>query len=378
MKYFIIFATIALSSCKLVSTSKKMSQMHVDDRRKINQMLIFGIGKAVEYDDMSEKMKSDLKDIGGIILYKYTFDRQNRRNIYSEKQTKKLIKDIKDNSYIQPFISVDQEGGIVSRFISDDFFANDVDLESHKELSKLEIKDVYDKVYKMSKYLKAIGVDINFAPVVDLEVNKQNPVISQKNRAFSDSSEIVSIYAKEYIKAANDAGIISSLKHFPGHGSSSGDSHLGFVDVSDTWTENETEPYKYFVKNYSDFAKKNMIMTAHVFNKHLDEKYPATMSYNVNQKILRDQIGFDGILISDDLQMKAISEHFDFEEVVVQAINSGVDMFILGNNLNIDEKAKEKFINIVVKNIENGKIDIEKIRNSYNKIIAIKKLYKIL
>jgi beta-N-acetylhexosaminidase len=378
MKYLIVSFAIILASCKFNAPRSKAIQVHIDDKRKINQMLIVGIGKAVDYSDISEKMKSDLKDIGGVILYKYTFDRQNRRNIYSEKQTKKLINDIKNNSYIEPFISIDQEGGIVSRLTSSDFFPEDVNLESHEELSKLDKKVVYDKVYKMSKYLKSIGIDINFAPVVDINVNKKNAVISKFKRSFADNADIVSIYAEIYIKATNDAGIISSLKHFPGHGSVSADSHLGFTDVSCTWTENELKPYKYFVKNYHDFSKKNMIMTAHVFNKNLDKKYPATMSYNVNQKILRDQIEFDGILISDDLQMKAISEHFDFEEVVVQAINSGVDMFIVGNNLNIDGKAKDRFVNIVVKNIENGKIDIEKIRNSYNKIIAIKKLYKVL
>lgn len=376
MNLKILAGALLLSSC--VFHKKPIIQVKPDDKRKISQMLIVGIGKTVEYDEMSDSMKRDLKDIGGVILYKYTFDRINRRNIYSEKQTKKLIHDIKEKAYITPFIAVDQEGGIVSRFTSGDFFSEDVDLEAHGELAKLDKNSVYGKVYKMSKYLKSIGVDINFAPVVDINVNKSNQVISKLNRSFSDKPEVVSLYAEQYMKAANDAGIISSLKHFPGHGSASGDSHLGFVDVSDKWGEKELEPYKYFVKNYHDFSKKNMIMTAHVFNKNLDEKYPATMSYNINQKILRDEIKFDGILISDDLQMRAISDNFNFEETLVRSINSGVDMFIVGNNLKLDEKAKEKFVNAVVKNIENGRIDIQKINKSYDKIIAMKKLYKVL
>jgi len=154
--------------------------------------------------------------------------------------------------------------------------------------------------------------------------------------------------------------VISCLKHFPGHGSAKGDSHEGFVDATNTWSELELEPYKRLLH------KTKMIMTAHVFNKNLDDTYPATLSYNTNTKLLREKMGYDGVIIGDDLQMGAIKEHYSNEEALKLSINSGVDLIMYCNQLG-DDKA-EDIIEIIYKLIKNGEIAQERIEESNKRI----------
>jgi len=215
--------------------------------------------------------------------------------------------------------------------------------------------------------LKENGINCNFAPVVDLSVNPNNKVIVGLERSFGGKATNVTAFAKVQIKEQKKAGILSVLKHFPGHGSSLGDSHLGFVDISDTWNEKELEPYKTLIdENHVD-----MIMTAHVFNSKLDEEYPATLSYKINTRLLRHKMSYRGVIISDDLQMKAISEHFTLKETVTLAINAGVDILLFGNQLghqDIDE-----LIETIFEQVKNGAISHEKINHANARI---KKLHE--
>jgi beta-N-acetylhexosaminidase len=160
--------------------------------------------------------------------------------------------------------------------------------------------------------------------------------------------------------------VISVLKHFPGHGSSLGDSHLGFVDITNTWSEKELEPYKYLINN----KKANMIMTAHVFNEKLDKNYPATLSYNINTKLLRNKLGFDGVLVSDDLQMYAISKHYDLKQTLTLAINSGVNMLLFANQLAKPITLKE-IVDTVYVQILNEQISLDTIINANKRIDSL-------
>ena len=152
------------------------------------------------------------------------------------------------------------------------------------------------------------------------------------------------------------------LKHFPGHGSSLGDSHKGFVDISETWRPQELDPYRRLI----NAGKADMIMTAHVFNSHFDAKYPATLSYYVNTKLLREQLGFKGVVISDDLQMKAISKHYSLKESITLAINSGVDILLFGNQLG--EQNLPELIDTILSQVKRGAIKYERIQESNQRI----------
>jgi len=205
-------------------------------------------------------------------------------------------------------------------------------------------------------------VNCNFAPVVDLEINPNNKVIVGLQRSFGKSNINVTSYAKIQIKEQKKAGIISVLKHFPGHGSSLGDSHLGFVDITDTWSELELEPYKALIQSQNI----DMIMTAHVFNKNLDAKYPATLSHNVNTKLLREQMHYKGVVVSDDLQMKAISKHYTLKETVSLAINAGVDILLFGNQLGNQDT--DELVNTIYGEVKAGAISEQRILESNKRI----------
>jgi len=355
--FFIIFV--------ILSQFLFASQSDIELKKMIGHMLIVGFADE-RVDKNSGIIKSINKyELGGVILFdRFYNDRNKTKNISSPIQLYKLTSALKKLSNQSLLISVDQEGGKVARLKPKYGFQ---EFKSAKNISKQAIPYAKKTYGQMARMLQKNGINCNFAPVVDLEVNPKNKVIVGLERSFSKSSKEVSAYAKILIDEQKKAGIISVLKHFPGHGSSLGDSHLGFVDITDTWSEKELEPYKQLIKTNSI----DMIMTAHVFNKNLDEKYPATLSKNVNTKLLRQEMGYKGVVVSDDLQMKAISKHYTLKETVTLAINSGVDILLFGNQLadqNIDELVETIFLQV-----KNGSISHARIIESNKRI---KKLHE--
>lgn len=205
--------------------------------------------------------------------------------------------------------------------------------------------------------LIAGGINLNLAPVIDLCSNPDNPVIAEYGRCFSANPDIVTQQARIFIEAHHTQGVLTALKHFPGHGSSSTDSHAGFVDVSATWRTNELEPYRNLIKA----GVVDTVMTAHVFNEHLDSEYPATLSRPVVTGLLREKLGFDAVVFSDDMQMKAITESYSLKEAVGLAFNAGVDVLVFGNNLVYDEDIVSRTVDIIVELVEEGKVPISQI-----------------
>jgi beta-N-acetylhexosaminidase len=334
-------------------------------KKMIGHMLIVGFDNA--YVDKDSKIIKQINkyELGGVILFdRFYNDRNKTKNISSPKQLKNLTNSLKKLSNKPLLISVDQEGGKVARLKPDYGFKS---FKSAKDIASLSEKEAKKSYADMAKMLKENGINCNFAPVVDLEINPKNKVIVKLKRSFGKDPTTVNKYAKILINMQNKEGIISVLKHFPGHGSSLSDSHLGFVDITKTWDKKELEPYKILIKSKSI----DMIMTAHVFNSLLDEKYPATLSKKINTKLLRQKMGYDGVIVSDDLQMRAISKHYSLKQTVILAINAGVDMLLFGNQLSTQDI--DELVEIIFQEIKNGTIP-------YNKILEanarIKKLYE--
>jgi beta-N-acetylhexosaminidase len=220
----------------------------------------------------------------------------------------------------------------------------------------------------MAETMKNEGINLDFAPNVDLNINSDNPVIAKKGRAFSDNPQIVIKRAKIFADTFRKYGILCTLKHFPGHGSSKGDTHEGFVDVTDTWQPQELIPYEKLVETC------DLIMVAHIVNSKLDpSERPASLSYPITTKLLRKKINFKGIIITDDLQMKAITDHYDLETTVKLAIESGADILLFGNQLEYQPDIAKKVIAIVDKLVKDGVISRSRIDESYNRIMAVKK-----
>jgi len=293
----------------------------------IARMLIIGFDDA-EIDKSSQIVKDLQKyNLGGVILFdRFYKKREKVKNITSPKQLKKLTNDLKKFAKKPLFISVDQEGGRVTRLKAKYGFET---IPSAKKVGEMSFDATLQTYEKQSLMLEDAGINMNFAPVVDLAINPKNRVIVGLERSYGTDVRKVSAYARVVVEKQNQHNIISVLKHFPGHGSSLGDSHQGFVDISETWSPEELEPYVALMQA----GRVDAIMSAHVFNSHIDDKYPATLSYKFNTQLLRKSMGYKGLIISDDLQMGAISKHYTLEKRVTLAINAGVDMLLFGNQL---------------------------------------------
>jgi beta-N-acetylhexosaminidase len=162
--------------------------------------------------------------------------------------------------------------------------------------------------------------------------------------------------------------VLPCLKHFPGHGSATEDSHLGLTDISKTWTPAELRPYEMLIP----LGASPLIMTGHLFLSPFDEEHPSTLSRNVLTGLLRQRLGFDGVIVSDDMQMRAITSHYGLEEAVVLAVEAGVDILVFGNNLDYDPGIVPKAMDILVRAVEEGRLSAERIAASYQRIQAAK------
>ena len=339
-----------------------------DIEKMISKMLIIGFnGETVNSND--EIYKNIKSGLGGVILFdKDPNDKNKRKNVRNKEQLKVLTSQLQSISKQKLLISIDQEGGIVQRLKSEDGFVNTL---KASEVALRGENFARTSYRSLAKDLKESGINNDFAPVVDLAINKQNKVIVAKGRSFGESSAEVIKYSSIFVDELKKQNVISVLKHFPGHGSSLSDSHLGFVDITKTWTQKELEPYRYFIKN----NKVDMIMTAHVFNEKLDDTYPATLSYKINTELLRYKLGFEGVLVTDDLQMYAISKHYDLKQTVTLAINSGVNMLLFANQLAKPISLKE-IVDTIYHQILNEEISLDQIIISNKKIDTMMNKYK--
>ena len=320
---------------------------------KISNMIVIGFD-GYDINKSSELFKYPL---GGVIL----FD----KNIKNPKQLQKLISKLKKLSKNRLLVTVDEEGGSVSRVGKVKGF---VKTPSAKEIGSKSEKDARVYYAKMAKMLSDLGINCNLAPSVDLAVNPENRVIVKNRRSYSKEPEIVSWYASIFMDEMQKKGVLSVIKHFPGHGSSFGDSHEGFVDVSDSWTKKELIPFEKLIKN----GIVEMIMTAHIYNKNIDAIFPATLSHKTNYDMLRMHLGSKGVLISDDLQMGAISKNYTLKQTLKLAINSGVDLLLFANQISRPLKIEE-IISCVVKLVESGEIDIKMIEDANKRIDKLKR-----
>lgn len=333
---------------------------------KIGRMLMVGFRGTQVDDDHFIIQDIRQRHLGGIILFDYDLaTRQTGRNIQSPEQLKALIAALQQASPTPLLIAIDQEGGQVARLKPRDGFPATL---SQGQLGKQDdVQATFQHSRILAEILSGLGIGLNLAPVVDLCANLDNPVIAQYERCFSPEPQKTSAHARRFVEAHRQAGVLSALKHFPGHGSSSTDSHLGFTDISESWSQAELIPFRQLIED----GLADAVMTAHVFNARLDAQHPATLSAAIITDLLRDQLGFDGVVISDDLQMGAITGHYAFEEAIRLAIAAGVDILIFGNNIEYDETVVERTVTVIRKLIHDGKLSEAHINASYGRIQAL-------
>jgi len=313
--------------------------------------------------------------LGGVILFDYDFETQTYdRNIQNPQQLKALNQELQNSSqknntnkqifHLPLLIGIDYEGGKVNRLKEEKGFIKTL---SAAELGASSQQVLNEQATQMAKTLAEEGFNLNFAPVVDLSINPENPIITKLDRSFSSDPYRVSNYARLFAQAQKEQGIISVYKHFPGHGSSMEDSHHGFVDVTMTWKEEELLPYK-------NIPTHTAVMTSHVVHYGLDPHgYPASLSLAMTTQLLREQFQFDGVVITDDLQMDAIAKNYSLSEVVRLAINAGADILVFGNQLTFEPIDPIDVIELIYEEVKAGQISEYRIQESFERIQRLKK-----
>lgn len=335
---------------------------------KIGQMLLVGFrGLTV---DEGHPIISAIRQhhLGGVILFDYDRPLQTPvRNIESPEQVQRLTASLQAYADIPLFVGIDQEGGRVNRLKERYGFPPTF---SAQFLGQQPVDRTRQQAEQTAIQLENAGINLNFAPVVDLNRNPDSPAIGKVERSFSADQQAVIAHARAWIDAHHAHGILCALKHFPGHGSALEDSHLGFVDVTSTWQREELLPYQSLLQDGFD----DVIMTAHIFHGGLDPEYPATLSRRIVTGILREDLGFEGVVISDDMQMQAIAAHYDLETAIFLAISAGVDILTFGNNLSVyDDNIPARAMEIIAKLVDSGRISPERIQASYRRIMRLKK-----
>ena len=357
-----------------------ISEMKLED--KIAQMIMLACRSrnGVNMTAIKPEIKELLGEysFNGMILY--------AQNIVNNSQTYDLIKELQEANKKEKrpglLIAVDQEGGRVVRLEEGTTTPGNMalgaigDLKVTKQMASIIASEV-----------SALGFNTNFAPVVDVNNNPNNPVIG--TRSFSDDAKIVSQQTKAYIDGLSEYSVIGSLKHFPGHGDTSTDSHTGLplIDKSlDELKQNELIPY---IDNINSIE---MFMTAHIVYPQIEKaKYtsistgeeiyiPATLSKTILTDILRNDLGFNGVVVTDAMEMDAINKHFKKEDAARLAINAGVDIILMPIDISTENGINDlkAYIANVVDQVNNGLISIERINESVKRILELKKKHNLL
>ncbi len=338
-----------------------------DIPRLVGQMIIVGLKGHDEKAAYDFFKKNNKYPVGGIILYDedITTSPSSLHNIRSPKQLKAFTKCLQDLSPSPLIIGIDQEGGKVNRLKKNYGFK---EIMSMAELGKInEIERTAFESNRIVKTLKECGINLNFSPVLDLFISKEN-IINQKGRSISTNPKIVTDHARVIMNCHFNNNIIAVGKHFPGQGSSIGDTHKGWVDVTNSWSEKELIPYKNLIDSKDIYA----VMTSHLFNRNLDKKYPATISKKIINGLLREKLNFDGVVISDDPQMKALSKKYSLKELIELMINAGVDIFCFGNNMVYDQNIVKKIHLSVMELINESRINISTLRKANERIMSLR------
>lgn len=317
---------------------------------KVGQLLIVGF-EGTELDDKIVSYIQDLR-VGGLIFF--------ARNISSKEQVNALVEEINNISNILLFLSIDEEGGIVSRLPQEyNKLPDSINIGNTKDTDlALEYGEL------LGNRVQSLGLNLNFAPVMDIHSNPSNPVIGK--RSFGTTPEIVSEMGNNVAQGIRNTNVIPSIKHFPGHGDTSTDSHieLPIIDKSlDDIKNFELIPFKAAIDK--DIK---MIMSAHILIPSIDKEYPATLSRKILGDILRDEMGYEGVIISDDMTMGAIVNNYSLEEASKSFLQAGGDILLVCHGADNPRLVFNK----IMESIEIGELTEEEIDTKVYRILELK------
>jgi beta-N-acetylhexosaminidase len=364
----IILLALLLTGCALITPRPAPDPVAL----RIADLLLVGFeGTQVEGNEEVRRLVCDLR-VGGVLLFERFAASGQPRNMISPAQVSALTRDLQALAARcagRPlFIAVDAEGGRVMRLSPRLGYPP---TPAAKELGERDDPAFTQaEARRMGEMLREAGINWNLAPVVDVAVNPSNPAVVALGRTYSADPARVIAHARAFVLGMHEAGVLTALKHFPGHGSSRRDSHHGFTDVSDTAALRvELAPYRALIAA----GLADSVMTAHVFNRGLDPWEPATLSRFTVHRVLRRWLDYDGVAVSDDLLMGAIAQHYGLEEAAVLALGAGVDVLLISQNTGrVDSHAAERVIAAITRAIAQGTLCESRVRQAVARVDALR------
>lgn len=312
--------------------------------QKVGRMIVLGFLGDTDQAGDAERIEAHLTAgrIGGVLFL--------RHNARSRGGVEGLARRFRAASRTA-WLTIDQEGGLVQRLTDEMGYG---DIPRAMELAGLGL-DAARAVYaSAARELAGAGFNLNLAPVADLHQD-DNLVIGQYGRAYGDDPHVVAQYCGAFIEAFEAHGIACAVKHFPGHGRSSGDSHDGFVDITESWSFEELLPFADLIRS----GHAHLVMGGHLINRRIEPSGdPITFSSRAFDGLLRGVMGYDGAVITDDLDMGAIREHYDRREAVLGAIRAGNDLLLISNSADPDPHLPQHILEWVEESIEAGDLSI--------------------
>jgi len=331
---------------------------------RLGELLLVGFhGTALEDNAALERLVCETR-VAGVILF--------ARNIVNAEQTARLTRELsaraRECTGHALLVAVDAEGGRVMRLGPD---AGWTETPSHQDLGQAgDLAQTELEARRIGGMLRAAGINWNLAPVVDVGYNPANPVIVGVGRSFGATPTLVAAQARAYIIGMHAAGVLTALKHFPGHGSSADDSHAGFVDVTDTARPDvELVPYRLLLAE----GVVDAVMTAHVYNRHLDAWVPATLSRPTIDGMLRHKLGWRGVVVSDDMRMGAIEQHYGAGDAAVRALRAGVDLILIADDrLPGDRSASAETLKAIRRAVRRGRLPAGRVDEALARVAALR------
>ena len=336
-------------------------------RDKIGRLLLVGF-RGTTVDDAAQTV-ADIRErgLGGVLLFDVDQPTGGVRNVVSPDQVATLTAGLQEAAGSALIVAVDEEGGRVARLDERHGFPATM---SATELGRRgDPAFTRETARGLAETLRAAGVNLNLAPVADLDLNPDNPAIGALDRSFGADPDAVVAQVEAFIAGHREVGVGTAVKHFPGQGSATADTHRGFVDVSETWTRIELEPFARVIADGSAAA----VMTAHVIAAQLDPDLPATLSSAVITELLRRELGFTGVVISDDLQMGAIRERYGYEDAVLRALLAGVDLLLIANQQLYVPDIVERTVAAIEGFVTDGRLSVDVIDAAEERVAALRR-----
>jgi beta-N-acetylhexosaminidase len=333
--------------------------------RDLGQLLLVGFEGIEGADNRGLDQLVCETRVGGVLLF--------GRNVVDEGQVRRLTEWIRERAGAcnagTPLLAMDAEGGRVMRLSPRAGYTPTPSAQELADTNDLALTEL--EARRIGRMLREAGITWDLAPVVDVGYNPANTVIVGAGRSYGANPLVVAAHARAFIRGLHAEGVLSALKHFPGHGSSFADSHEGFVDVTDTAHRDlELMPYRMLIAERIVDA----VMTAHVVDRRLDPRDPATLSRSTITDLLRRDVGWDGTVVSDDLRMGAIEQHYGVAEAAVLALEAGVDVLLIADDRLPDGRSAAAVAHAALRAaLAEGRLEARRVTEALARVAALKR-----